>query len=476
MQQSYSSSQSNSLNPTQSFKSQSSENQGLSISRGSPHREAKLSQQLFAESVDKVTRETHRVFRSLFVVQFIGLVAAAFFLTPKTWIGATEYVNFHILASIVLGGALSAIPFALTLTNPDWKATRYIVAISQMLMSSLWIHVAGGRIESHFHVFGSLAFLSLYRNPTLIIVGAGVTAVDHAVRAVIAPISVFGITDIDIVRLVEHAGWVVFEVSVLIYAKQKELGEMHIAAADHAKVLITQELLQSEEQTRMASVNNAASNLIENLAMQRSITQQIDDSMKLFETTIEHIQGLSKSVQSSIDETNELAKLGSDAVQKTDESMGLIATESNSISTALQEIQEIAEQTNLLALNASIEAARAGSAGAGFAVVANEVKELAKRSNLAAGRVSELIVRSEDRVNAGVRNSVATREHLNRILQSVDDVRHNIGQILNTTTEQVEAAQKVKHAVDSVALSSAANSTQVESIISKCRELETTRI
>lgn len=447
-----------------------------SVNRNAPHRETRLTKQLFDEGVLKVTRDTHRVFRSLFVVQFIGLVAAAFFLTPKTWIGATEYVNFHIVASIVLGGALSAIPFALTLVNPDWKGTRYIVVISQMLMSSLWIHVAGGRIESHFHVFGSLAFLSLYRNPLLIIVGAGVAAVDHAIRAVVAPVSVFGIPDVDIIRFVEHAGWVVFEVSVLIYAKQKEVGEMRLAASDHAKVLITQELLQSAEQTRMESVNNAASNLVENLALQRSITQQIDDSMKLFETTIEHIQGLSKSVQSSIDETNALAKLGSDAVQKTDESMGLIATESNSISTALQEIQEIAEQTNLLALNASIEAARAGSAGAGFAVVATEVKELAKRSNLAAGRVSELIVRSEDRVNAGVRNSVATREHLNRILQSVDDVRHNIGQILNTTTEQVEAAQKVKHAVDSVALSSAANSTQVESIISKCRELESVRI
>jgi len=57
-----------------------------------------------------------------------------------------------------MGGALSVFPIFLALRRPGHSSTRYVIAVSQMMMSSLLIHITGGRIETHFHVFGSLAF------------------------------------------------------------------------------------------------------------------------------------------------------------------------------------------------------------------------------------------------------------------------------------------------------------------------------
>ena len=85
-----------------------------------------------------------------------------------------------------------------------------------MLMSSLLIHLTGGRIETHFHVFGSLAFLAFYRDWRVLVSATIVVAADHALRGIYFPQSVFGILTASPWRWVEHAGWVVFEDVILV--------------------------------------------------------------------------------------------------------------------------------------------------------------------------------------------------------------------------------------------------------------------
>ena len=85
-----------------------------------------------------------------------------------------------------------------------------------MLFSVLFIHISGGRIETHFHVFGSLAFLAFYRDWPVLIPATVLVAVDHFLRGIYLPESVFGVVAAGQWRWFEHAAWVVFEDVFLI--------------------------------------------------------------------------------------------------------------------------------------------------------------------------------------------------------------------------------------------------------------------
>src|SRR5438128_11411899 len=125
--------------------------------------------------------------------------------------GAGSQVHPHVWSAVFLGGAITSLPLFLAIAFPGSTLTRYVIAVAQMLMSALLIHLTGGRIETHFHVFGSLAFLAYYRDWRVLIPATIVVAADHAVRGLYFPQSVFGILTASPLRWVEHAGWVVFE-------------------------------------------------------------------------------------------------------------------------------------------------------------------------------------------------------------------------------------------------------------------------
>ena len=105
-------------------------------------------------------------------------------------------------------------PRGLALTRPGEPVTRHAVAVGQMCTGVL-IHLTGGRIETHFHVFGSLAFLAAYRDCGVLITATAIVVVDHSLRAAIWPYSVFGVATTTLWRPLEHAAWVVFEDVVL---------------------------------------------------------------------------------------------------------------------------------------------------------------------------------------------------------------------------------------------------------------------
>jgi PAS domain S-box-containing protein len=97
-------------------------------------------------------------------------------------------------------------------------------------MSSLLIHFTGGRIETHFHVFGSLAFLSFYRDWRVLVPATIVVAADHFIRGVYFPQSVFGVLTASPWRWLEHAGWVAFEDIFLISSCVRAHREMRSIA------------------------------------------------------------------------------------------------------------------------------------------------------------------------------------------------------------------------------------------------------
>ena len=80
-----------------------------------------------------------------------------------------------------------------------------------MLMGALLIHLTGGRLETHFHVFGSLAFLAFYRDWRVLVPATIVVALDHLLRGVFWPQSVYGVLVASQWRWLEHSAWVIFE-------------------------------------------------------------------------------------------------------------------------------------------------------------------------------------------------------------------------------------------------------------------------
>ena len=123
-------------------------------------------------------------------------------------------------------GIISLTPMALVRLNPGRRSTRHVIAVGRMLASSLLIHLTGGRIETHFLIFGSLAFLSFYLDWAVLLTASLVVAVDHVLRGLYFPASIFGIDNLEPWRWMEHAGWVVFCDIFLIASGDRALCEI----------------------------------------------------------------------------------------------------------------------------------------------------------------------------------------------------------------------------------------------------------
>lgn len=192
--------------------------------------------ELLSSYKDEVYRRTDRLFIFLMLAQWLGGIVAALWITPKTWTGTTSSIHIHVWAAIFLGGVITSLPLFFALRQSGQVLTRHVIAVAQMLMSSLLIHLTGGRIETHFHVFGSLAFLAFYRDWKVLLSATIVVTLDHFIRGVYWPQSVFGILTSSHWRWMEHAGWVLFEDIFLFISIQQSLTDMKNASSRQASV------------------------------------------------------------------------------------------------------------------------------------------------------------------------------------------------------------------------------------------------
>ena len=182
--------------------------------------------ELFSAAEDDLHQHTDQLFARLMIVQWLAGFAAALWISPLTWIGASSQINMHVWAALFLGGVISGFPVWMAWNFPGLVMTRHVIAAGQMLTSALLIHLTGGRIETHFHVFGSLAFIAFYRDWRVLVTATVVVAGDHLLRGLFWPQSVFGVLSASSWRWVEHAGWVLFEDVILFVAIRRMLREM----------------------------------------------------------------------------------------------------------------------------------------------------------------------------------------------------------------------------------------------------------
>ncbi|QDU99133.1 hybrid sensor histidine kinase/response regulator [Lignipirellula cremea] len=215
---------------------------------------------LFREHQQRIFVQTDRMFAVLLLFQWVAGIAAAIWISPVTWDLDQGHTHPHIWAAVFLTAIISSLPIALAVFYPGRTITRHTIAVAQMLMSGLLIHLAGGRIETHFHIFGSLAFLAFYRDWRVLITATVVVAADHYLRGVYWPQSVFGVLTGGW-RWLEHVGWVVFEDVILIHSCIQGARELREIAVRTAQLEATNAAIEKTVVERTAKLSASEADL-----------------------------------------------------------------------------------------------------------------------------------------------------------------------------------------------------------------------
>lgn len=193
----------------------------------------------FQSSLSSVYKRTDILFGLLLAIEWISAIIVSLVISPLSWSGRESNIHLHVWMALILGSIIVSYPLFLIKTKPGESVTRHAVAIAQMLMSALLIHLTGGRIETHFHIFGSLAFLAFYRDWRVLVSASLIVVADHILRGIYYPQSIYGTDTVQPWRWLEHAWWVVFEDIFLIFAIRGNTDDMLQAAAREAELETT---------------------------------------------------------------------------------------------------------------------------------------------------------------------------------------------------------------------------------------------
>ncbi|MUJ18588.1 methyl-accepting chemotaxis protein [Aliivibrio fischeri] len=228
------------------------------------------------------------------------------------------------------------------------------------------------------------------------------------------------------------------------------------------KELVT---MQTNLNTLVSEINDSTIQLTTAVEEVSAISSQTASGMQTQQMELSSVASAMTEMQAAVNEVaqntetgvtsaysaSELAKIGNDTLRKTIEVISTVSkqietsdelaqeleTSSNNINMVVDVIRGIAEQTNLLALNAAIEAARAGEQGRGFAVVADEVRSLAQRTQSSTTQIIDIISQLQ--------------ENTHKIGQSSRDCQEGISLCVNQVNEAGEQISEIEHTVDSIA-------------------------
>jgi len=410
----------------------------------------------------------------------------------------TSFTYDTYLLGIIGGGVLTGTSFLLYKLFKGTQISRVLIGILLMGFPIIMIQQHFGRIEMHFAIFVLLAFLTLYKDILPLIASALTIAVHHLLFTYLQleNVSIGGIKIVifnygcgwDIAFL--HAAFVVLETVVLVYIiyliMEEYISSMEIVTcidkmvreygfgADANADISPKEIFtkfNNSFRNILSTAKDGTNNMVVTAKDVHSATRELDEILKKQHELTEHITNESSSVKEALHGTNKNTIKAKDQVedvsknlQSVEEKIQLFANEientvvaENEMSSKLQELTEsaeeiknvltviadIADQTNLLALNAAIEAARAGEHGRGFAVVADEVRKLAERTQKSLAEIHStvnVVVQSINDTSENMSINSKNIENLNDISKEVFDVLSMASSVMGETSKLSEVS------------------------------------
>jgi methyl-accepting chemotaxis protein len=352
--------------------------------------------------------------------------------------GIAALFGTGILSALILASAICAGPALLVRLDPSGRVTAASIGMAMMMMSALLIHLSAGMIEMHFHVFVSLALLIVMGSPEVLLAAAGTIAVQHILFWLVMPTSVFNYrAGLGVVLL--HATFVILQVVPSCFIA-RTFGRFLTAVTAASATL----------RGTVSSVSEVAQNGLTTSERIRAQVETVAGVTRQLDALV--IAGAAASREAAAakacaGEARSAATEGGAQVHAVAETMAGMRQASAEVSRILRTIDGIAFQTNLLALNAAVEAARAGEAGAGFAVVAEEVRGLAHRVAEAArdtgARVDESLARNEKGVQI-VQQAAATFQHIERGVREADRL---IASVVEASSDHARVVADVTEAL-----------------------------
>lgn len=441
--------------------------------------------------------------------------------------------------TVWIGLPAAIVPTVLYYLMAGKLITRAAVAASYMVFCALHIHQAHGMIEIHFGIFVLLAFLLIYRDWIPLVVAAAVIAVHHLsfnyLQASGYDVYLFANSS-GYTLVIIHAVYVVFETAILVYMakhfhKEAVAGEelvdigQHMATTDGVIDLVyRKENAQSDFANdynqfidTVASVirsNKGTAEHLSNVTSQMQIqsdqaregvsrqqleTDQIATAINQMTATVQEVARSATDAAAAAGQADQEANNGRNVVTQTVDSIQTLAkhvesaadviqqleVDTSEIGSVLDVIKGIADQTNLLALNAAIEAARAGEQGRGFAVVADEVRTLASRTQESTEEINAMIEKLQsgakhavstmetgrDQARSGVEQALLAGQSLDSITQSVATINDMNTHIASAAEEQSSVSEEINRNV--VNISQVANETasNVSQVVEQSSEL-----